>query len=227
MMSRWANTMTTPTPISEVASAQSAGWPDEATLARLANEFFAALPGADKPATPGIERLGHGELASAQSSPGTVRSGPGQQSSATPGLTTAAPLTDAERGGFAAAIPRLDPPTELPGAMPVAMPTHPYYFLAESSTFQSAPTQLPAFDDHLLKQIPGLPSDTALQALLAQLADVGRKRKPRSAQSDAPHSHLYFLDPLKQGPIGPVPAAGLESHPLFNVQAVRRDFPIL
>jgi cysteine desulfurase/selenocysteine lyase len=215
-----------PTPINEGANAQpAAGLPDEAALARLANEFFAALPGADQSATPGIARLGRSEPASASTTPGAAQSVASQQSNAVPAVTTAAPLTATVPADFAAALPRIEPPTELLGAIPVAMPTHPYYFLAESSAFRSMPAQLPAIDDSLLPQAQGLPGDVPLKALLAQLADVGRQKEPRPAQIDT--ASFYFLDPLKQDSLGAVPVAGLESHPLFNVQAVRRDFPIL
>ena len=52
--------MTTPTSTNEPPGAQPAGGMLEASLARLANEFFAALPGATGAtgATPGIVGLG-------------------------------------------------------------------------------------------------------------------------------------------------------------------------
>jgi cysteine desulfurase/selenocysteine lyase len=198
--------MTTPTPISEVGRAQPAnGILDEATLARLANEFFAALPGSGQPATSGIAALGRSEATSA------------------PAVKTAAPISGSVPGvsavsapsGYAAALPRIGPLSEPLGAVPVAMPTHPYYFLAESSAFQSAPAGTPV----PIAIAPASPplSDTSLGPLPTEY--------PLPQARDSPG--FYFLDPLQQRSLGAVPAAGLDAHPLFNVQAVRRDFPIL
>jgi cysteine desulfurase/selenocysteine lyase len=191
--------MTTPTPISEVGRAQPAnGILDEATLARLANEFFAALPGSGQPATSGIAALGRSEATSA------------------PAVKTAAPISGSVPGvsavsapsGYAAALPRIGPLSEPLGAVPVAMPTHPYYFLAESSAFQSAPAGTPV----PIAIAPASPplSDTSLGPLPTEY--------PLPQARDSPG--FYFLDPLQQRSLGAVPAAGLDAHPLFNVQAV-------
>jgi len=199
--------MTMPTPISEVGGPEAAsGIFDEGTLARLANEFFSALPGANASTVPGVAALGRGQPASSPT-PAAVQSAPrapmtSPSAAATPAPGGAAPGMTAQNAptDYAAALPRLEPLTEPLGFSPLAVPAHPYYFLAEASAYPSA------------------------------LAPQTAANSPQPAQIDtAPINNpgFYFLDPFQSAPHGPIPAVGLDAHPLFNVQAVRRDFPIL
>jgi cysteine desulfurase/selenocysteine lyase len=244
--------MTTPTPISEGGGAQTAsGILDEGTLARLANEFFAALPGANPSNVPGIAAFGRSGLtsppahAATQSAPREpVRPAPASGTPApdlgtVPGVTAlTAPAAPTD---YAAALPRLEPLTEPLGFAPLAVPTHPYYFLAESSAYPSALASLPfaksteptlpeGSPDGLLLKAQGFPGDERLHAVLAELSGSPSPSHPNPAQIDNPpinNPGFYFLDPLQREYFQAVPAVGLDAHPLFNVQAVRRDFPIL
>jgi cysteine desulfurase/selenocysteine lyase len=137
-------------------------------------------------------------------------------------MSSAAPAAPAD---FAAALPRIEPLTEPLGFAPLAVPTHPYYFLAESSAYPSALTAAP-----FPPKTQGLQGDEQLHAVLAELSGSRVPSHPQPGQIDNSQINnpgFYFLDPLQRAPVGAVPAAGLDAHPLFNVQAVRRDFPIL
>ena len=139
-------------------------------------------------------------------------------------MSSAAPAAPAD---FAAALPRIEPLTEPLGLAPLAVPTHPYYFLAESSAYTSALTSSP-FSKSREPTLP--PADQQLHAVLAELSSsrVPSHSQPGQIDSTPINSPgFYFLDPLQGAPVGAIPAAGLDAHPLFNVQAVRRDFPIL
>jgi len=147
--------MTTPTPISshEVGAGPGASVPlasapfDIATLARLANELFATPPGG----APAIAALGRSDVAEAPGTPAAAESGARQATAAPPAAsipaagTSAAPQSTLVPGfdplglpsAYAAAVPRLDAPAATQAAMPIAAPTHPYYFLSEASAFQT------------------------------------------------------------------------------------------
>jgi cysteine desulfurase / selenocysteine lyase len=223
--------MTTPTPISE------GGVLDEATLARLANEFFAALPGIGVSTAPGVAALGRSDvIPAAPTATATVlESAPREPSGVAPAASNLAPASASlpevsalsVPSSYAAALPRLEPLSEPLGFSPLAVPAHPYYFLAESSAYPSAlsPTPDSISTENLLPTARGFPGEEQLHGLLADLTDSRRQSEPQPAQIHSPG--FYFLDPLRRGSLGAVPAIGLDAHPLFNVQAVRRDFPIL
>ena len=146
---------------------------------------------------------------------------------------------------FAAALPIVDAPasTETFGASaPASPPSSPFYFLGESSSYQNTiPAQLPQTSrepsqetsqitnhDRVVAQSFGLPGTEELNALLATIA-----YKPTAEQA-APNAHgpannngwFYFADGLhaRNETANTLP---LSSHPAFDVNAVRRDFPIL
>jgi cysteine desulfurase/selenocysteine lyase len=152
-----------------------AGLPDEATLARLASEFFAALPGGGTPAPSAAvpASLPERPPESALNTPvQRLHLAPSEEpQSADPALF--APLGVPE--AYAASLPAVP---EIPRApfVPASAPSTPYYFLGESAgTVASAPT------------VP-----------------------------------YYFVEAPEAAP--QIPAS---THPPFDVQAVRRDFPIL
>jgi cysteine desulfurase/selenocysteine lyase len=100
-----------------------------------------------------------------------------------------------------AALPAIDQP-------PRFVPSTPYYFLGEASALTSPPSV--GFDE------------AGLQALLTVL--------PSTIAGGAPapiHSERYFLTERADAPIGGTAPNGGGAHPAFDVNAVRRDFPIL
>jgi cysteine desulfurase / selenocysteine lyase len=216
-----------------LSGAVPAGVPDELTLARLAGEFFAALP-------TGIASPLASSLPGAASAPAPEIILPGNVG---PTLTAAAPVAPvraesvpidhaavAGRPGapalgvpeaYAAALPTFSPPASPP---PFA-PSSPFYFLAEASALQ-APSQLPGTapiaDNRVVPQSFGLPGEAELHQILAELG--GDRRDAAVAQP----GQFYFLD--KAGGHNrdtSVPVVPASAHPAFDVHAVRRDFPIL
>jgi cysteine desulfurase/selenocysteine lyase len=172
--------------------------PDEATMNRLAGEFFSALPGgtaalpgaADEPGVPAVGGPVPAGLPAADAPPGVPRAGVSPPSGPPPtSAPTAIGTTTAGIG-----LPFL--PTLAPVAEPVSGP---YYFLSGAPTYPPAAPALPGF---------------------------GQFEQPSLAAPPAPalsRSGFYFLD---DGP-ATVPPLPLDPHPAFDVHAVRRDFPIL
>jgi cysteine desulfurase/selenocysteine lyase len=249
--------MTTPTTISD-------GLLDEATLAALANQFFAALPGSDPgigavrglsagPAHAAPPAPGASAATSAPATPGAAESAARSESSAAPAAGAApsavatpgvpapersaaagAPPAAAVPGPYAAALPRVGSPLERQPAAPVGAPSHPYYFLAEASALQSepasfadsAPATAAAAPATLQAQPFGLPGEARLRALLASMAQA-RDPAAGAPASTTRASHFYFLDAARDRAPNGAHGFAPDAHPAFDVQAVRRDFPIL
>jgi cysteine desulfurase/selenocysteine lyase len=232
--------MTIPTPTSEglaaLGGSAPAGVPDESVLARLAGEFFAALPNG----LPGPNSLGgFGAAAPQPEVPPEIRLGDvgPQLTAAAPVAPVAAesvPLDHASAAGkagnpvlgvpeaYAAALPTFSPPASPP---PLA-PSTPYYFLGEASAVQSAPQgALPIAENRVVPQSFGLPGEAELHSILAEIA--GDRRAAAAPTATAP-GHFYFLDTgLEPSRQAEAPKPQASAHPAFDVQAVRRDFPIL
>ena len=212
-------TMLTPTADSRPGALPSSlaaipGLPDETSLARLAGELFRALPGSEassSPLLPGFAGLAIGEP------------GPALQPVAAPSVGQApvetGPLAP-EFGvpeAYAAALPMT-----APISAPAGVPGSPYYVLGEAAALSSA-HQAPAAvtDNHVVAHPFELPGEVALRRLLDELA--GERSLPAAAPPSAPgHGGYYFLDQPAA-----VPQADVGRFPAFDVQAVRRDFPIL
>ena len=220
-----------------LAGAVPAGVPDELTLARLAGEFFAALPtgfaGPLASSLPGGARAPAPEIVP----PGNV--GPTLTAAApvAPVRAESVPIDHAAAAGrpgapvlgvpeaYAAALPTFSPPASAP---PLA-PSTPYYFLGEAGAFQSAPQALgaaPTAENRVVPQSFGLPGEAELHQILAELG--GDRRSAAAAQPANAPGHFYFLDTagVHNRDAG-VPATPASAHPAFDVHAVRRDFPIL
>ena len=190
-----------------------AGLPDELTLARLAGEFFAALPGASpaaasaatppRAAEPTIA-LGGGSptLAPAVPPDGPASTGAARSHTAQPGVPQA----------YAASLPTPASPSAPSAASP-------YYFLDGGNGYPAADAL--AAPQRLAAQPAGLPDDTALRVLLADLDHRPRER----ATPAAGNGHFYFLDPADGRPARRAPQAA--GQPPLDVNRVRRDFPIL
>jgi len=245
------------------------GLPDVATLARLAGEFFAALPGA--PAVGGVPLPSNLQPPGLSLPPGVA--GPSNPASvpfgALPPGANLAPSSPQSAANFVASAPSLVPHAVAPNGVPdhvlgaapgydgragshvlgvpgafaaavpvanpsppgsgMAAPTAPYYFMSDPGA--QAPSlpdvgdfALPA-DDRVNAQSFGLPGADALRALL-----VGGSHAPSATHAPvATPSRFYFLDETpaaaRQG--GTVPQASASARPPFDINAVRRDFPIL
>ena len=235
----------------------SAGLLDEATLMRMANQFFSLLPGSAAPdvntATP---------LARPEPTPTATPAAPTQLNVTSEHASTdvGAGNTSAPTDGlfdipslFAPALPRLDPSdvglntNGLSNKAPVSVPSSPYYFVGETvahtASAKSLPGQgVPSFNQPDLHQrnlqqpsglsapqIPGIPNESDLQQLLADNARHDASYRP--AQTHGTPEAYYFL---KAGNAAPVTLAALgaeqqfaAARPPFDVNAIRRDFPIL
>ena len=225
--------MNIPTP---TAKPQAGGWPaptglpglpDEATLARLAGEFFRALPGSPVPAStpvpapsftsPAASSLSSGEPAvpALQASPAPPASPPG-----TEGDWRAPEFGVPE--AYAAALP-----TVAPISSPAGVPGSPYYFLSEA-TAQTNAQQLPASppgatENHIVAHPFELPGDVALRRVLGELAGERTEQPARAPHPSAGDNRFYFIDLPSAVPN----QADASRFPAFDVHAVRRDFPIL
>ncbi|WP_439893202.1 family 2A encapsulin nanocompartment cargo protein cysteine desulfurase (plasmid) [Ralstonia sp. 25C] len=227
--------MTTPTPTSNAPGVSGlalptgdvpAGLPDVAALAQLANAFFTALPGSEPEPTIDLAPVG--------TSP---------QLSALP-VADAAPIAPqvpvlGVPTQYAAALPQVASGHGQPvPAHPVSAPSSPYYFLGEASGYQSAvphagvaASEAGVPDDRVSAQPFHLPGTDALARLIDGVAGTppagpaALQQRGGAAQA----GQFYFLAP----PTVPTLEASRDtSHQphrasTFDVQAVRRDFPIL
>ncbi|HEX6829686.1 MAG TPA: hypothetical protein VF104_11985, partial [Burkholderiales bacterium] len=208
--------MSTPT---ATAEANTAGdllppeLPDVQALARLAAEFFAALPGAA--GAPGL----------AKADPELV---PGAPVPRLESLDTSRPQSSGELTSsgfigvpeaFAAALPSVAAP--VPSGLPAAVPSTPYYFIGEGSGYQDLGRRggEPApIEDRVTPRSLGLPGEGELRRLLGELA---AERSP-VAPTGVPEAYYSAGPPASFVP--PLPTGARDA---FDVQAVRRDFPIL
>jgi cysteine desulfurase/selenocysteine lyase len=205
--------------------------PDELSLARLAEAFFSALPGA----APNLQAL---TPSPRQELPGQGHTPPGAVESAilsSNGAPTLEPAILAGQPGVAgqpgniAPAPKLSAATpgvaqaygvQVPGLSAPSAPASasPFYFQDSANGYPQADAQ---FAPQSLSTGPsGFPGDAELYALLGSI-DL---RAPKPA-AQANNGHFYFIDPVQQRPGGATPhVAGAAP---IEVNRVRRDFPIL
>jgi cysteine desulfurase / selenocysteine lyase len=184
--------MSTPTPTGDTMTPLPGWMPDEATLTRMANEFFGALqvsePGASLPAPDSAGAPGQ--------APTELPVGP---DAALPGVLGAAPP------GWPAA--------DLPAGSGASVPVGP----DATRELQSgvAPPSYPGFEPPVL---PGL------HVPIRQERPGRAFELPYATQPGAPTFYFVSEPPPSAGPSSAVlPDAGS----LFDVETVRRDFPIL
>ncbi|MDV7212367.1 family 2A encapsulin nanocompartment cargo protein cysteine desulfurase [Azotobacter beijerinckii] len=188
-----------------------AGLPDVAGLAQLANAFFASLPGG-APARPGAPP---GELAPAVST-AQVREAP--PVGGADGLDLGSPEA------YAAALPSVFPSAG--GLAPSAggTPSSPYYFLGEGSAYAGEPerfAEIPVEPGSL-----AVPGGDALGEILRSI--LAEERSAPAAAPGPGGGQFYFLDRVAPGlEKAPDPAGQPQVRSGFDVQAIRRDFPIL
>ncbi len=116
----------------------------------------------------------------------------------------------------------------LPGSPP-SLPTPPQGVLSLGASTQALGVPhrpQPAVDDRLSAQSFGLPGAETLRALLAT---PPRHAGTPSAPADTSAGPFYFTQVLDepQGFAAKPPQADAARHPPFDVNAIRRDFPIL
>ena len=141
----------------------------------------------------------------------------------------AAPGYDGRLGGVALGVPDAVAPHAAPAwpfaAPPQSVPSHapserdaaPYYFLAGRGPAEHALPDTPAVVAPDLDAAPrgfSLPDSGVLRGLLGTHQPTPASAAPGGAQ-------FYFLEPAS------TPTASADRHPPFDVNAIRRDFPIL
>ncbi|MFF2363901.1 family 2A encapsulin nanocompartment cargo protein cysteine desulfurase [Streptomyces sp. NPDC058122] len=229
--------MTTPPATGKEAA--PAWLPDEETLNRLAGEFFRALPGrpadTQAPVLDGPpEQRSEGPsqwptpagLPAADPPSPTPTAGTSPQTDLSPSVPaagtsppagpppTSAPATFAASApGVAGPVPELPAPPVTPGPpLPASLS------LPESGPAQlSGPGQF-----YFLNEAPGYP---AKAPELPGFGHLGLPPLPEIVSPTATTSPYYFVEE-PGAPTAPT-RLPLDPHPAFDVQAVRRDFPIL
>jgi len=143
----------------------------------------------------------------------------------------AAPGYDGRLGGVTLGVPQAlgapraiaspfaPPPQAVPPRTPSDRDAAPYYFLADrrpgvTSVPDSPPIAVPGTEGPDAHSF-GLPDADTLRGLLGTHQPSPGARAPSTSQ-------FYFLEPAT-----PTPNAAADRHPPFDVNAIRRDFPIL
>ena len=211
--------MTIQTPTSE---RPPAGLPDLAALNQLAGAFFAALPGSPPtlPTTPLGGVPAPVNLLPGGSSLGPLAQGPQLPGTLAPGanLTPTSPQSVLSLGASAPSlVPHSTAPNGLPDNAAIVPP-------ALDGRVGTQALGVPP-SDRVTAQSFGLPGADDLRELLAT---PPRHTAAPSAPSDKAGA-FYFTQGLQtpQGFATQAPQADAARHPPFDVNAVRRDFPIL
>ncbi|MBC3916983.1 cysteine desulfurase [Undibacterium sp. CY18W] len=236
--------MTILTPTSNTGAA-NAGLPDEALLNRMASEFFALVPGAAQAAAqflPGFSEAGSAPVASV-SAPGRLSSvsESGNHSGSNAGAALTQPST--QPSIYASAIPQnggssVAPSRPQAGGAPLSTPaasTTPYYFIGADNGYPVADGNLDGLAaqgtgrqaDQTLARSFGLPGQDQLQQLLGELYPANTQAAP-AAGADADARPAYYFQQGEQDYWDTAPrAANPALAAPFDINAVRRDFPIL
>ena len=192
------------------------GLPDPATLARLAGEFFAALPGA--PAAGGVPVPTNPQPPGFTLPPGAL--GPATPAAvpygALPPGANLAPQSPRSVADAFASVPALVPKSQAPNGVP-------------DHLLVAAPGYDGRAGSHLIG-VPGAASPGALEpfvpALFEQRLPVSAEPARTSVPGAVPAASYYFIDDAAPAHRDARPATPA-GHPPFDVNAVRRDFPIL
>ena len=196
-----------------------AGLPDPATLARLAGEFFSAWPGAPQPPVPTaagtlpLPATG-GVPVPANVHPAGLSLPPGAAGPATP---AAVPF-----GGPPPGLNLVPTSPQAVANIGAPLPARVPHAVAPNGAPDPLLTAAPALDgrwgSHAIG-VPPLPSVPLPNAAAPALPVAGR---------DAPVPSYYFLDlGVPRAQAAPLPQASAAAYPPFDLNAVRRDFPIL
>jgi len=198
------------------------GLPDVTVLAQLANEFFAALPG--RSAAGGVPVTTNPQPAGVSLPPGIA--GPSTPAAvplgAIPPGANLVPNSPQAPANALASTPALVPHAQAPNGVPdhtlVAAPGYDgragsHVLGVPEAHAISVPT-----DDRLIARSFGLPGEDALRALLGGVPKS--PVQPTAPTASAPS--YYFVEKANTPP-----QAASSAHPPFDVNAIRRDFPIL
>ncbi|MGZ8159433.1 MAG: family 2A encapsulin nanocompartment cargo protein cysteine desulfurase [Methylobacter sp.] len=235
--------------------AQHASLPDIEQLTKLANEMFTALPcdgsriglvasflpGADKSAIPqdfdlpgeaDLQKLVAPRQPSFDSVPDSLDTG---SVFGNPSSIAKSPLAGLDKSVLEGILPHnfgLPDEAQLQQLLVSRVPSGSIQGTAEDGSTFAAPSSAAVyglaasfadFDASLIAglspQAYGLPGEAELHKIFGVSAGV-----PANADSG---SSFYFLDELKTGGFNSKAPALASVHPAFDVQAVRRDFPIL
>ncbi|MBF0461209.1 MAG: SufS family cysteine desulfurase [Magnetococcales bacterium] len=116
--------------------------------------------------------------------------------------------------GNAAALPRTEG-----GRVPLVVPG------SSHAPGHTSPPGKKVPDDRVVAQSYGLPGGQELLQVLRGVIGAGAPSQPQPGSASPGGNGFYFLD--TQGADAVVPQAVVSGHPPFDVNAVRRDFPIL
>lgn len=190
------------------------GLPDLQSLAAMATELFQALPAAALPLVSGLQPatpaapIGSVQPSVSGANPQRPQLG---RTSETPTLTS----------------PGLDQQL-------ATSPVPNYYFADNASHYPLANLQLDQLVGQASPKDFGLPDENDLRELLATELSVSKFDAPAGSASPAPDSRFYFLDSHAQPALGnkvfgndPKHGQFAAEHSGFDVNAIRRDFPIL
>ncbi len=243
--------MTTPTPTSETVPA---GVPDPLMLARLAGEFFAALPSSpapgvstSHPAPPPSGAFQPPQAGAGQALPAGGGSAPGGSGVQASPAFLSTPSHGAEplvhgAGGTPVLAP-VAPPSQAPAGSGVprasnATPGVPHAYAAALPGLElPAPLSAgaafyvlegghgyPAGGELLAPELPLSGSGLPGMAELNAFLGSGPAAGAPASARQDPGSHFYFLDPLAGGGVTQARPTGAAG---LDVNVVRRDFPIL
>jgi len=225
-----------------VSPVPPAGLPDPSVLARLAGEFLRALPGSSPAGAASIPAAG-GVPLPVNPQPAGFTPPPGLPAPATPAAepplgvvggpppgSNLLPSSPQAPANAAASAPSLVPHAQAPNGVPDhALVAAPGYDGRIGGHVLGEPRAAADPLDALVLPALGpvaLPGQDPLQALLRDLG-AGSQR-PSAPAAPAAGASYYFLDPGRPGVAErDVPQLPAAAHPPFDVNAVRRDFPIL
>lgn len=198
-------------------SPAGAGLPDLASLSKMANDFFSALPGAPEPG------LSPASAPSLQPATATAPAAPGSSQPRASGIAPDVPEA------YTAALPTVEPAVEPQSPAPFAIPSTPYYFLGETKAHQSARAAGADLSDvdRLVAQSFDLPGGGELNQLVNSLFTDPSATEAQPIPANSSNGY-YFLESAPPGlEKKPEHSVLAPSGRAFDVEAVRRDFPIL
>lgn len=212
--------MTILTPISNTGAntgSANSGLPDEAALNRMASEFFALVPGAAQAAAQFLPGFSQGNTPEAPASART----PVHDGSSVQSQPSVSAIGLPQNGGSSIA-----PSRPQAGGASGASSSTPYYFVGQEHGYPVADSSL----DSLAAQGTGkqsgasafnVPGQEQLQRILGELY-------PTTSVTSAPAQPAYYFQQGEQDYWDQAPRAANPSLAApFDINAVRRDFPIL